>query len=85
MVAEAAEKCGRLECAVNNAGIGGEGDQTHQCTEADLNRVIAIDLTGVWLCRRPRLRRCSSRAAAVPSSTRHAGGTGQASEGCPFT
>jgi NAD(P)-dependent dehydrogenase (short-subunit alcohol dehydrogenase family) len=74
MVADAAEKYGRLECAFNNAGIEGEGGQTHQCTEADLNRVIAIDLTGVWLCRRPRLCRCSSRAAVVPSSTRHTRG-----------
>ena len=50
MVAKAAEKYGRLDCAFNNAGIEGEGGQTHECTEANWNRVIAINLTGVWLC-----------------------------------
>jgi NAD(P)-dependent dehydrogenase (short-subunit alcohol dehydrogenase family) len=50
MVAKAAEKYGRLDCAFNNAGIEGEGGQTHECTEANWNRVIAINLTGVWFC-----------------------------------
>ena len=50
MVAKAVEKYGRLDCAFNNAGIEGEGGQTHECTEANWNRVMAINLTGVWLC-----------------------------------
>ena len=55
MVAKAAEKYGRLDCAFNNAGIEGEGGQTHECTEANWNRVIAINLTGVWLCMRAEI------------------------------
>src|SRR5690349_12565158 len=31
MVDQAVEKYGRLNCAFNNAGIEGEGGQTHEC------------------------------------------------------
>ena len=50
MVAKAVASFGRLDCAFNNAGIEGEGALTHKCSEENWNRVIAINLTGVWLC-----------------------------------
>ena len=72
MVAKAAEKYGRLDCAFNNAGIEGEGGQTHECTEANRNRVIAINLTGVWLCMKAEiaqmLKQCGSGAIVNTSS-----------------
>jgi NAD(P)-dependent dehydrogenase (short-subunit alcohol dehydrogenase family) len=49
-VAKAVQTYGRLDCAYNNAGIEGKGGNTHECTEENWNRVIAINLTGVWLC-----------------------------------
>src|SRR6266851_10029247 len=49
-IALAVQTYGRLDCAFNNAGIEGKGGNTHECTEENWNRVIAIDLTGVWLC-----------------------------------
>lgn len=49
-VAKAVSTYGRLDCAFNNAGIEGQGSLTHECTTENWNRVIAIDLTGVWLC-----------------------------------
>ena len=49
-VAKAMETFGRLDCAFNNAGIGGAGRLTHEYSEEEWNRVIAINLTGVWLC-----------------------------------
>jgi NAD(P)-dependent dehydrogenase (short-subunit alcohol dehydrogenase family) len=49
-VARAVATYGRLDCAFNNAGIEGEGGNTHECTEANWARVISINLTGVWLC-----------------------------------
>lgn len=41
---------GRLDYAVNNAGIGGESVPTAEITEEGWDRVIGVNLTGVWLC-----------------------------------
>ena len=49
-VAKAVATFGRLDCAFNNAGIAGAGRLTHEYSEEEWNRVIAINLTGVWLC-----------------------------------
>src|ERR1700724_101467 len=50
VVSKAVETYGRLDCAFNNAGIGGAGRLTHEYSEDEWNRVISINLTGVWLC-----------------------------------
>lgn len=50
VVAKTVETYGRLDCAFNNAGIGGRGALTHEYTEEEWNRVLAVNLTGVWLC-----------------------------------
>jgi NAD(P)-dependent dehydrogenase (short-subunit alcohol dehydrogenase family) len=50
MVKKAVETYGRLDCAFNNAGIEGAMAPTTDCTEENWDRVIAIDLKGVWLC-----------------------------------
>lgn len=44
------DRFGRLDYAVNNAGIGGESVPTAEITEEGWDRVIGINLTGVWLC-----------------------------------
>jgi len=49
-VAKAVETYGRLDCAFNNAGIEGEAALTHKCSEENWNRVLSINLTGVWFC-----------------------------------
>jgi NAD(P)-dependent dehydrogenase (short-subunit alcohol dehydrogenase family) len=54
-VARAIATFGRLDCAFNNAGIGGAGRLTHEYSEEEWNRVIAINLTGVWLCMKAEL------------------------------
>lgn len=41
---------GRLDCAHNNAGIEGGLGKTANYDEAEWDKVIAINLTGVWLC-----------------------------------
>lgn len=50
MVKKAVEAFGRLDCAFNNAGIEGATALTHECTNENWDRVIAINLTGVWQC-----------------------------------
>jgi NAD(P)-dependent dehydrogenase (short-subunit alcohol dehydrogenase family) len=52
-VAQTVERFGRLDAAFNAAGIDGEpGKFTADSTMENWNRVIAIDLTGVWSCMR---------------------------------
>ncbi len=41
---------GKLDYAVNNAGIGGPNALTADYPEEDWNKIIGINLTGVWLC-----------------------------------
>jgi NAD(P)-dependent dehydrogenase (short-subunit alcohol dehydrogenase family) len=44
------ETFGSLDFAFNNAGIQGEISQTVDCTEENWDRIIGINLKGVWLC-----------------------------------
>ena len=50
MVNTAIATYGRLDCAHNNAGVEGAMGTTADYTEADWDRVIRVNLTGVWLC-----------------------------------
>jgi NAD(P)-dependent dehydrogenase (short-subunit alcohol dehydrogenase family) len=43
---------GQLNVAFNAAGIDGEGAATADCSIENWNRVLAIDLTGLWYCLR---------------------------------
>lgn len=49
MVRQTVERFGRLDCACNNAGIEGAAGRTAECSEENWDRVIAINLKGVWL------------------------------------
>ncbi len=50
LMAKTIETYGRLDYAVNNAGIGGANAPTADYSEEDWHRIIGINLTGVWLC-----------------------------------
>ena len=50
MTNKAIETYGRLDYAVNNAGIEGAIAPTADCTEANWDRTIDTNLKGVWLC-----------------------------------
>ncbi len=56
MVATAVEAWGRLDCAHNNAGTSGVGGPFTDFTLEEFNRVIAINLTAVFLCMKHELR-----------------------------
>ncbi len=49
IVARAVEKFGRIEAAVNNAGIEGRFGPVHEATVEDFDRIIGVNLKGVWL------------------------------------
>ena len=50
LIAKAVATYGRLDCAYNNAGIEGSAATTTDYAEEPWDRVIAINLKGVWLC-----------------------------------
>jgi NAD(P)-dependent dehydrogenase (short-subunit alcohol dehydrogenase family) len=50
LIDEALNAYGKLDCAFNNAGVGGQLSQIHEKTEEEWDAVIAVNLTGVWLC-----------------------------------
>jgi NAD(P)-dependent dehydrogenase (short-subunit alcohol dehydrogenase family) len=56
MVARVLERWGRLDMAHNNAGISPHTGDTVACTKAAWDAVIAVNLTGVWLCMHHELR-----------------------------
>ncbi len=50
LVAAALARFGRLDCACNNAGVGGKREPTADYPVDNWQRVIAINLSGVFYC-----------------------------------
>src|ERR1700739_821249 len=50
LVKKAVDQYGGLDFAFNNAGLVGSVAGIVETTEEDWNRVVATNLTGVWLC-----------------------------------
>src|SRR5215467_14807636 len=51
LISQAVQTYGRLDCAHNNAGISGGGRAlTAEYAEDTWQQVLAVNLTGVWLC-----------------------------------
>ena len=65
MLDAAVEAFGRIDCAFNNAGIGPAnldhfGRRTHEWTEKSFDRMIAVNLKGVWLCMKGEIERMTA-------------------------
>ena len=50
LIAECVEVYGRLDCAFNNAGVLGDMAVTADCSEENFDRIVSINLKGIWLC-----------------------------------
>lgn len=55
-VAAAVRAYGRLDCAVNNAGIEEQGSALHEITEEAWDKLVAVNLKGVWLSMKYEIR-----------------------------
>jgi NAD(P)-dependent dehydrogenase (short-subunit alcohol dehydrogenase family) len=50
LIADTVAKFGRLDCAHNNAGILGSVARVADVAEDEFDRLISVNLKGVWLC-----------------------------------
>jgi NAD(P)-dependent dehydrogenase (short-subunit alcohol dehydrogenase family) len=57
MVQATIETYGRLDYAHNNAGIARAMASTVECAEEDWDRIVAVNLKGVWLCMKAEIPR----------------------------
>jgi NAD(P)-dependent dehydrogenase (short-subunit alcohol dehydrogenase family) len=81
-IAKAVATYGRLDCAFNNAGIEGKNGLTHECERDNWDRVIAINLTGVWLCMKAELAQMLKQGKAARLSIRPRARDSRACAGC---
>jgi NAD(P)-dependent dehydrogenase (short-subunit alcohol dehydrogenase family) len=56
MVAAAVTEYGRIDCAFNNAGIEEEHLPLGESEEAVFDRIMAVNVKGVWLCMKYQIR-----------------------------
>jgi NAD(P)-dependent dehydrogenase (short-subunit alcohol dehydrogenase family) len=65
MTRRAAEEFGALHIAFNNAGVEGAQAPTADCTTANWDQVIAVNLKGVWLCMKHEIPRMLAAGGGV--------------------
>lgn len=64
----------RLDCAFNNAGIEGEFNALLESSNENFDRVIAVNLKGVWLCMKEEIRiMLSQKEGAIVNTASVAG------------
>jgi NAD(P)-dependent dehydrogenase (short-subunit alcohol dehydrogenase family) len=56
LVTQAAARFGRLHYAMNNAGVEGPFGPVQDATEADFDRIVGVNLKGVWLGMKYQIR-----------------------------
>jgi NAD(P)-dependent dehydrogenase (short-subunit alcohol dehydrogenase family) len=69
LINAAVERFGRLDCAFNNAGIGGASGRVADYDLESWHQVLAINLTGVFLCMRGELRQMVAQGGGAIVNT----------------
>ena len=55
-IRETVDSFGRIDVAVNNAGIAGALRPTNEIETSDWKKVLDVNLNGVWMCQRAEIR-----------------------------
>jgi NAD(P)-dependent dehydrogenase (short-subunit alcohol dehydrogenase family) len=74
MIADTVTAFGRLDCAFNNAGIAGYqvdavGQKTADWSEESFDRMIEVNLKGVWLCMKEEIPQMLSQGGGAIVNT----------------
>lgn len=69
MVREVVGRYGRLDVAFNNAGIEGDAVRTADVSEADFDRIMAVNVKGVWLCLKHEIPQMIAQGGGVIVNT----------------
>ena len=69
LVAAAVAAYGRLDCAFNNAGIEIESGRITDCDESVFDRLMAVNVKGVWLCLKHELRQMEAQGGGALVNT----------------
>lgn len=83
LITTTVEAYGRLDCAYNNAGISGAGiggdlrTTTAEYPEACWHQVLAINLTGVWICMKYEIPQMLKQGGGGHCQHRFGGGPGR--------
>jgi NAD(P)-dependent dehydrogenase (short-subunit alcohol dehydrogenase family) len=64
---------GRLDIAHNNAGVEGDHVSVEKITYSDWQRVIGVNLTGVWLCMRAEIDVMREHGGAIINTSSASG------------
>jgi NAD(P)-dependent dehydrogenase (short-subunit alcohol dehydrogenase family) len=88
MIARTVAAYGRIDCAFNNAGIAGRavgpaGQRTHELSQEAFDRMLAVNLTGVFLCLKHEVMQMLSQGGggAIVNTASIAGLIGLATSG----
>lgn len=60
---------GRIDCAFNNAGVAGDDKFIADTDDTEWDRIIGINLTGVWLCLRREIQEMLPRGGGTIVNT----------------
>ncbi len=69
LVATAVREFGRLDCAFNNAGIEEEHERLADSDEALFDRMMGVNVKGVWLCMKYELLQMLAQGGGVIVNT----------------
>jgi len=69
LINKCVETYSRLDCAFNNAGILGEMGKTVECSEENYDRLMAVNLKGVWLCMKYEIPQMLKQGSGVIVNT----------------
>lgn len=76
---------GRLDCAHNNAGVEGDTTPFHEYPEKIWDRVISVNLKGVWLCMKFEIEQMLRQGeGAIVNTSSGAGLVGTSNGSCAY-